>query len=360
MARAKVSPVAGYEDLFAAVVGRVRHTQASLVARSNAAMIELYWQIGREILARQDEGGYGAAVIDRLASDLAGMFPGQRGWSPRNLRYMRAFANAWPEWETVQNLLQHLGWGQNQLLLDRLEDRTTREWYARRAVGDGWTHTIMLHQLMGTLHLREGAAPSNFPTTVPDLAGEQLDRLATDPYRLDFLRLDSTAKEHALEAALVERITEFLTHLGRGFAYCGRQYRLTVGESDFFLDLLFYNTHLHAYVVFELKTQPFTPAHAGQISFYITAIERQVRRNGDNPTIGILLVPGKDDLVVEYTLASTTSPLAVASYTHSELPANVRAQLPAAADIAAILSADTDLATISPRAARPKRSAKPS
>ena len=328
-----------YLSLFANVVSEVRRTQATVVARTNGAVIELYWRIGRAILAQQLDEGYGTAVIGRLSADLASLFPGQRGWSPRNLRYMRAFAAAWPDREIVQSLLQHLGWGQNQLLLDRLDDRTTREWYARRCVADGWTHAVLLHQLMGSLRERERAAPSNFASTIPDLAGDQLDRLATDPYRLDFLALDSSARERALETALVERVTEFLTQLGRGFAYCGRQYRLTVGDSDFFVDLLFYNTRLHAYVVFELKTQPFTPADAGQLAFYVTALERQVRRPEDNPTIGILLVPGKNEVVVEYALASTTTPMAVATYTYGQLPDTVRAELPAASDLVRLLTA---------------------
>lgn len=288
-----------YDRLLDDVVATVNQARRNLVARTNATTIELYWHIGRAILARQVDEHHGSSTINRLAADLRARYPGQRGFSARNLWYMRAFAAAWPDPEILQTLLQNLGWGQNQLLLDRLDNAYDRQWYARRALTDGWTHTIMADRITAQLHLREGTAPSNFAATIPELRDEQLDKLATDPYRLDFLQLDSGATERHLEAALVDRITEFLTHLGRGFAYLGRQYPLTVGDREFRLDLLFYNVRLHAYVVIELKNTEFEPAHTGQLSFYVTAIERQLRGADDGPTIGVLLVAGKDPTVVE-------------------------------------------------------------
>jgi predicted nuclease of restriction endonuclease-like (RecB) superfamily len=321
--------VADYDDLLGDVLGAVKRAHALLVARSNATVIELYWHIGQAILDRQIEQRYGTATINRLSADLKARYPNQRGFSPRNLWYMRAFAAAWPDQDILQQLLQNLGWGQNTILLDRIPDPDTRRWYAERAIADGWTQAILNDRITAQLHLREGAAPSNFAIAVPDIDGDRvLDRLATDPYRLDFVTLDRDASERDLETALVERVTEFLTHLGRGFAYMGRQHRITVGDTDFHLDLLFYNVELHAYVVFELKTTTFTPAQSGQLAFYVTAIERQLRRDGDGPTIGVLLVAGKDRTVVEYALAAASAPLAVASYSYRELPAALRTRLP--------------------------------
>jgi predicted nuclease of restriction endonuclease-like (RecB) superfamily len=251
---------------------------------------------------------------------------------------LRAFAAAWPEPEILQTLLQNLGWGQNQILLDRLDRRADREWYARRALSDGWTHAMLNDRVAAQLHLCEGNAPSNFAVAVPEFDGEgALDRLATDPYRLDFVTLDRDASERDLETALVERVSEFLTHLGRGFAYMGRQHRITVGNTDFHLDLLFYNVELHCSVVFELKTTTFAPAHTGQLAFYVTAIERQLRRHGDGPTIGVLLVADKDSVVVDYALAGTAAPITVASYTYQQLPDVVRARLPSRQEFGALL-----------------------
>ena len=326
-----------YDRLLDEVIDAVNQARRTLVVRTNATTIELYWHIGRAILTRQIDERYGSATINRLAADLRARYPGQRGFSARNLWYMRAFAAAWPDPQILQTLLQNLGWGQNQLLLDRLDTLAEREWYARRALTDGWTHTVLADRITARLHQREGAAPSNFATAVPDLAGDQLDQLATDPYRLDFLGLDDHATERELEVALVQRVTDFLTHLGRGFAYMGRQHTLTVGQRDFQLDLLFYNVRLHAYIVFELKTTDFAPAHTGQLAFYVTAIERQLRGDNDGPTIGVLLVASKDRTVVEYSLAATAAPIAVASYTYAELPANVRDTLPTVGSLDGLL-----------------------
>ena len=318
-----------YERLVEEIVEEIHRARTLAVSRSNALVIELYWRIGQVILSRQVDEGYGTRLIERLSADLTSRFPGQRGFSPRNLRYMRAFAAAWPDEGIVQNVLHNLGWGQIQLLLDRLDDTETRLWYARRALADGWTHGILSDRLNAQLHLREGTAPSNFPATAPDADPAVLDRLATDPYRLDFLALQPGVKERQLEAELVSRITDFLTHLGTGFAYLGRQYRIEVGDTEFFLDLLFYNTRLHRYIVFEIKAQPFQPGHVGQLSFYVTAIERHLRSDQDHPTIGVLLVPAKDRIVVEYALASIDNPMTVATYTYADLPSDVRTELPA-------------------------------
>ena len=293
-----------------------------------------YWNIGRHIVERQHVERYGSSVIERLSTDLRARFPGQRGFSVRNLHYMRSFAAAWPDREILQKVLQNLGWGQIQLLLDKLDDQHVRDWYARRSLTDGWTHGIMADRISAQLHLREGAAPSNFPTTASDVDHVVLDRLATDPYRLDFIALGPGVGERSLEDALTAWVTEFLTHLGTGFAYMGRQYRVEVGGDEFFIDLLFYNTQLHRYVVFEVKSRPFRPSDVGQLNFYVTAVERTLRSEKDSPTIGVLLVTGKNRVVVEYSLASIGTPMTVANYAYDELPPDVRSQLPAGEELA--------------------------
>jgi predicted nuclease of restriction endonuclease-like (RecB) superfamily len=330
-------PVEGYDDVLTEVLAEIRRAETEAVRRSNALVVELYSRVGRVILARQRDESYGSQLIDRLAVDLASRFGGRRGWSARNLRYMRAFARAWPDDEILQARLQNLSWTHHQILIDRLVHREDRLWYAEQAVSNSWSTRVLQAQIHTQLHERIGTAPSNFAVTMPQLDSEALDQLATDPYRLDFLLVDPRAREQAIELAMVDRITQFLTHLGRGFAYLGRQWRLTVGNSDFFLDLAFYNVHLHSYVIFEIKTTDFAPAHAGQLGFYVTAFERQIRRPGDGPTIGVLLVPDKDDVVVEYTLAATNMPMTVARYTYPQLPADIRSELPQASELAPIL-----------------------
>lgn len=323
-----------YAALLADVVVVIEDRRADAIRRTNALAVDLYAAVGRCILRRQQDQRYGSTVVDRLAADLSARFGGS-GWSPRNLWYMRSFALAWPEDEILQARLQNLSWTHHQILLDKVKEVSVRRWYVDQALANRWSSRVLALHIAGGLHERIGRAPTNFAATLPpDVAGDLLAELATDPRRLDFLALHPAAAERDVEAALVARITDFLTHLGRGFAYVGRQFRLSVGDTDFFLDLLFFNTELNCYVVFELKVRSFTPGDAGQLAFYVTAIERQLRRAHLGPTIGVLLVPGKRDVVVEYALASLATPMAVADYTAQQLPAAVRQVLPDPAELA--------------------------
>ncbi len=334
----EAAPERAYSALVDRIGDEILRAQRRLVSESNATVVELYWQIGRVIVESQSDHGYGTGLIPRLSRDLRSRYPGQRGFSVRNLQYMRAFASAWPDLENVQQLLRNLGWGQIQLLLDKVSDSSVREWYARRSVSGGWTQGILADRINAQLHLREGAAPSNFERLPAEADPNVLDRLATDPYRLDFIALEPNAVERRLEEALVSRISEFLTQLGSGFAYMGRQHQVTVGRSDFFLDLLFYNTHLHSYVVFEIKARPFQPGDIGQLGFYVTAIDRQLRAEVDGPTVGVLLVTDRDDLVVEYALADSNNPMTVPRYTYNELPEPIRAELPTIAELETVVA----------------------
>jgi predicted nuclease of restriction endonuclease-like (RecB) superfamily len=203
-------PDEGYDNVLTEVLAEIRRAETEAVRRSNALVVELYSRVGRVILARQRDESYGSRLIDRLAVDLASRFGGQRGWSARNLRYMRAFARAWPDDEILQARLQNLSWTHHQILIDRLTGRDDRLWYAEQAVTNSWSTRLLQAQIHGQIHRRVGTAPSNFAVTVPELDREALDQLATDPYRLDFLLLDPKAREHAIELAMVDRITEFL------------------------------------------------------------------------------------------------------------------------------------------------------
>lgn len=303
----------------------------------------LYWQIGRDILARQAAQGWGAKVIERLAQDLRAAFPDMKGFSPRNLKYMRAFAQAWPEVQFVQEVLAQLPWYHHLALLDKLPGPQTRRWYAAKALEHNWSRNILVMQIETRLLERSGKTATNFPATLPapqsDLARESLK----DPYRFDFLGLTDQAQEREVETALVRHVTEFLLELGAGFAFVGRQVLLDVAADEFFIDLLFYHLKLRCYVVIELKGGKFKPEHLGQLSFYLTAVDEQIKQPQDGPTIGLLLCKSKNKVVAEYALRNLNKPLGVADYQLVEsLPPELQTSLPSIEQIERELAGDDE------------------
>lgn len=322
-------PPAGYAAWLTELKARIHTAQQRATLAVNRELVLLYWQIGRDILARQAEQGWGAKVIERLAEDLRLAFPDMKGFSPRNLKYMRAFALAWPDEAIVQEALAQLPWYHHLALLDKLPDPETRRWYAAKAIEHNWSRNILVMQIETRLLERSGQAVSNFPMTLPkpqsDLARESLK----DPYRFDFLGLTDEAQEREIEAALVKHVTEFLLELGAGFAFVGRQVLLDVGGDEFFIDLLFYHLKLRCYVVIELKGGKFKPEHLGQLGFYMTAVDRQIKHEQDNPTIGLLLCKSKNKVVAEYALGDKNQPMGIAEYKMLEsLPAELQTSLP--------------------------------
>lgn len=319
----------GYADWLHDLKTRIHSAQQRAALAVNRELVLLYWQIGRDILARQAEQGWGAKVIERLAHDLRTAFPDMKGFSRANLMYMRAFAEAWPDGEIVQQAVGHLPWGHNLVLLTRLKDPQQRLAYAQSAIANGWSRNVLNIHIETRLLERTGKAVTNFELSLPkpqsDLAHESLK----DPYRLDFLGLGKEAGERDIENALVKHVTEFLLELGAGFAFVGRQVMLDVGGDEFFIDLLFYHLKLRCYVVIELKAGKFKPEHLGQLGFYLTAVDRQVKSEQDNPTIGLLLCKSKNKVVAEYALGDKTQPMGIAEYKLLEsLPAELQTSLP--------------------------------
>lgn len=319
----------GYTEWLSELKGRIHSAQQRAALAVNRELVLLYWQIGRDILSRQAEQGWGAKVIERLAHDLRTAFPDMKGFSPRNLKYMRAFAEAWPEAEFVQQPAAQIPWGHNLVLLDRLNTEADRRWYAAKSIEHNWSRNVLAMQIETRLLERSGTAVTNFPASLPkpqsDLAHESLK----DPYRFDFLGLTDEAQERDIEHALVKHVTEFLLELGAGFAFVGRQVLLDVGGDEFFIDLLFYHLKLRCYVVIELKAGKFKPEHLGQLGFYLTAVDRQVKSEQDNPTIGLLLCKSKNKVVAEYALGDKTQPMGIAEYKLLEsLPAELQTSLP--------------------------------
>jgi len=334
----------GYADWLADLKSRIHTAQQRATLAINRELVLLYWQIGHDILARQAEAGWGARVIDRLAQDLRSAFPDMKGFSPRNLKYMRAFAEAWPDTEFVQQAAAQLPWFHLCTLLDKLKTREERQWYVAKAIEHGWSRNVLTMQIETGLRERSGKAVTNFAATLPKPASDLAQESLKDPYRFDFLGLTETAQEREIEHALVKHVTDFLLELGAGFAFVGKQVQVDVGGDEFFIDLLFYHLKLRCYVVIELKSGKFKPEHLGQLGFYLTAVDRQVKREGDAPTIGLLLCKSKNEVVAEYALGDKNQPMGVSEYKLIEsLPAELQTSLPSIEQIERELS-ESDLA----------------
>ncbi len=334
-------PPDGYAAWLAELKGRIHTAQQRATLAVNRELVLLYWQIGRDILSRQAAQGWGAKVIARLADDLRAAFPEMKGFSRANLMYMRAFAEAWPDEAIVQQAVGQLPWGHNLVLLTKLKDPEQRSAYAQSAITNGWSRNVMSIHIETRLLERSGRAITNFEARLPkpqsDLARESLK----DPYRFDFLGLTDEAQEREIEHALMRHVTEFLLELGAGFAFVGRQVLLEVGDDDFFVDLLFYHLKLRCYVVIELKAGKFKPEHLGQLGFYLTAVDRQVKAEHDNPTIGLLLCKSKNEVVAEYALSDKSQPMGIADYKLAQsLPAELQTSLPSIEQIERELAKD--------------------
>ena len=336
---------ADYTAAFAEIKERIRKERLRVVLAANAGLVLLYWDIGRAILDRQGREGWGARVIDRLSDDLREAFPDMRGLSPRNLRYMRAFAAAWPGRRIVQRTVAEIPWRSNVTLLDKVRDARTRLWYARKAREEGWSRDVLAVQIESRLHERTGKAITNFPATLPPEDSDLATQVFKDPYLFDFLGATASRTEREIEQALVDHVQRFLLELGAGFAFVGRQVLLEVGDQDFYADLLFYHLKLRRYVVVELMAVPFSPAFVGQMNLYLSAVDDLLRHVDDKPTIGLLLCKSKDRLVVEYALRGFDKPLGVAEWETrlvESLPDELKGSLPSVDEIEKELNGSGD------------------
>ena len=320
---------ADYADWLSELKTHIHTAQQRATLAVNRELVQLYWHIGRDILERQAKQGWGAKVIERLAHDLHIAFPEMKGFSRANLMYMRAFAEAWPDAAIVQQAVGQLPWGHNLVLLSKLKNTELRMAYAQRAIEHGWSRNVLNIHIETRRLEREGQAVTNFELRLPqphsDLAQESLK----DPYRLDFLGLAKEANEREIETALVKHVTQFLLELGAGFAFVGRQVHLEVAGDDFFIDLLFYHLKLRCYVVIELKADKFKPEHTGQLGFYMSAVDAQIKHPDDAPTIGLLLCKSQNRVVAEYALRDIQKPIGVAEYQLvASLPETLQTNLP--------------------------------
>jgi predicted nuclease of restriction endonuclease-like (RecB) superfamily len=333
-----------YATTLAQLKQRIGEERLRVVLSANRALVRMYWDIGRVVLAREVAEGWGAKVVTRLAHDLSRAFPDMKGFSPRNIRYMRAFAEAWPDPEVVQQVVARIPWGQNLVLLERLRDPAVRAWYAQRVLEQGWSRSVLALQIDGQAWERSGKAVTNFSHTLPPPASDLAVQVFKDPYLFDFLGTADPRREAEVERALVQHVQQFLLELGIGFAFVGRQVRIEVGDKDFYVDLLFYHLGLRCFVVIELKAVPFEPSFTGQLSFYLAAIDDRMRHPTDGPTIGLLLCRGKDRLEVEYALRGLKQPVGVADWQAElvrSLPDDLAGSLPTVEELEAELALPT-------------------
>ena len=374
VSKSTVALPADYAPLLADIKARVQSARIKAGLAANRELLALYWDIGRLILDRQQQEGWGTRVIDRLALDLQRAFPGQQGFSPRNLKYMRAFAEAWPETVIVQqpaaqiarpkkskpSIVQaplaqtataaivqrpvaQLPWGHHIVLLNKVSSSDDRLWYAAQAMEFGWSRDVLALQIDSGLHLRQGKAVSNFQKTLPSPQSDLAQQITKDPYVFDFLDLRDAANERAVESALMVHVEKFLLELGVGFALVGRQVHMEVGDKDFYLDLLFYHLKLRSYVVVDLKTREFTPEAAGKMNFYLSAVDDRFRQPGDAPSIGLILCRSKNRVIAEYALRDLSKPIGVSGYVTklmASLPKGLKGSVPSVTELEKGLAGD--------------------
>ena len=331
------SPV-DYAQLLAEVKERVRSAQYAALKAVNTELVGLYWDLGRMIVERQEQAGWGKSVVERLSQDLRREFPGVAGFSVQNLWYMRQFHMEYREHEKLQPLVGEVAWAHNLVIMSKCKDPLEREFYLRMTRKFGWSKNVLIHQIENQSYEKSLLGQTNFDQTLTPALRAQAKLAVKDEYTFDFLELAEEHSERELERALITRVEDFLRAMGGLFAFMGSQYRLEVDGREFFLDLLLFHRRLRALVAIELKIGDFQPEFVGKMQFYLTALDRQVRQEDENPSIGIILCKEKSRTIVEYALHDANKPIGVATYEITRtLPKELKGQLPRPEEIAALL-----------------------
>ena len=334
----RISTPQGYAWLLRTLKERIQQAQIRAAVAVNQELVLLYWGIGKEILKRQREDGWGTKVIERLAQDLRKEFPDLQGLSPRNLGYMKAVAEAWPEEAILQQAAAKLPWFHNCVLLDKVKSPAERLWYSKAALENGWSRNVLVLQIESGLHARQGKALTNFQKTLPAPQSDLAQQLLKDPYHFDFLSLSTDAQERDVERGLLVHLQSFLLELGLGFSFVGSQYPIEVAGEEYRIDLLFYHLRLRCFIVIELKAGPFKPEYTGKMNFYLSAVDDLLKHPSDQPSIGLILCKSKKELVVEYALRNTTTPMGIAEFRSLEtLPEQLQGTLPTIEELEAEL-----------------------
>ena len=322
-----------YLDIINTIKKDIQTAQYKAVLGANRELIMLYRNIGNVI---NEHNTWGSKFIDNLARDIKLDFPDMTGFSVRNLKYMAKFSALYTDSEIVQAVLAQLSWYHNIALMDKVKNTEIALWYAKQAIENGWSRNVLVHQIESDLYSRQAVADkvTNFEGLLSGRQSELAVQTIKDPYVFDFIPMKADMQERDIENELVKNVTSLLLELGKGFAFLGNQYHLEVGGEDFYLDLLFYNLNLRCYVVIELKTGEFKPEYAGKLNFYLSAVDGILKKDNDNPSIGLLLCKSKNNIIAEYALKDMTKPIGVSEYTITKLlPKELQETLPTAEDI---------------------------
>jgi len=327
-----------YISFFIEVKTHVYQSQYKALKQVNQELIALYWDIGKAIVKRQEQFGWGKSVVETLSNDLQKEFVGVKGFSGSNLWRMKSFYEAYSQNKKLAPMVREIGWSHNILILEKCKDDLEREFYVRMTRKYGWTKSILVHQIEGKSYERFLLNQTNFDSALEAKYKDQAKLAVKDSYSFDFLGMSEDYGEREMELQLIKNIRSFLMEMGTDFAFIANQYKVTVGEDDFYIDLLLYHRRLKCLVVIELKTTKFKPEHAGQMQFYLTALDEQEKEIDENPSIGIIICKGKNRTVVEYALKRVNAPMGVADYTITEkLPDDMQKLLPSSDEIAAHL-----------------------
>lgn len=322
-----------YKEIFENIKNEILKSQYKAMQVVNRELVFMYWNIGKIIL---ENAKWGNKFIDNLSVDLKLEFPTIKGFSIRNLKNMKKFAEEYPDFEFVQKVSAQITWSDNLLILDKVKEFEKRKWYINETVKNGWSYDILDWQIKSNLYERQAISEkvNNFQNTLPDIQSDLAMQTMKDPYLFDFIALKGKVKELEIESAMINKIKDVLIELGNGFAFVGNQYKLTVSDKDYFIDLLFYHLKLKCYIVVELKAREFEPTDAGQLNFYLSAIDDLVKDETDNPSIGLLLCKSKDRFTAEYALKDINKPIGVSEYKIlQDIPEYLQSQLPKAEDI---------------------------
>lgn len=364
-----------YRQWIVSVKQRIQSSQIKAAIAVNRELLELYWYLGEQILEKQQTAKWGDGFLEQMSRDLLAEFPAMKGFSKRNLELIRQWFSFWMQAPEIlqqtaaliakqpvsqlgrstspiavtkspliaQQLVSQIPWGHNILIIQKLSSPDDALFYVQKTIENNWSRAVLTHQIESGLHLREGQAINNFAATLPKPESDLAKQLLRDPYNFDFLTLTERHSERELEDGLTDHLAKFLMELGVGFAYVGRQYHIAVDGEDYYIDLLFYHLRLHCYVVVELKVEKFKPEHAGKLTFYVSAVDSQIRTPVDGPTLGILICKSKSDITVEYSLRDVNKPIGVSEYQITEnLPEQLKSSLPTIEQIEAELGGICD------------------
>ena len=333
-----------YQDFLRDIKRQVVQSRIGAVRAVNRSLIGLYWSLGQLIVERQDALGWGKAVVERLSTDLKTEFPEMKGFSPQNLWLIRQFYTEYQHESDLQQLVREIPWGHNILIIQRIKDTAARRYYLKTTARLGWTRKVLLNQIKaGAYEVSLQDKTSNFAAVLPEYLVEQAEETLKSQYSLEFLGLAQAVHERELERNLIARLKDFMIELGYGFCFIGSQYRLTLGENEYFLDVLFYHRFLKCLVAVELKTGRFKPEYAGKMDFYLEVLNDKERAPDDNPSIGIILCAEKDRLEVEFSLKSKANPIGVATYQlYPQVPEEYQGMLPTDEDWQRLLDSAQD------------------